>query len=172
VVGSHAVAEEVAQDTWLAVIRGIEGFEHRSSLKTWIFGILMNQARTRRSRESRTVPVSFMDDDATDGPSVPADRFVADGERWAGHWSAPPVPWSDTPAERLIGAETVAAATAAINELPGLQRTVVTLRDVESWTSQEVSELLGITANNQRVALHRGRSRVRTRLELHLAGDV
>lgn len=173
IVGSHAVAEEVAQDTWLAVIKGIGGFEGRSSLRTWIFRILVNQAHGRRSREHHTVPVSFLGSEAlgSDGPAVDGDRFVQDGRRWAGHWCEPPVPWSDLPAERLIGHETVAVAESAIKELPDRQRVVVTLRDVEGWTGPEVCRLLGLSEANQRVLLHRGRSRVRARLEVHLAGE-
>lgn len=169
VVGSHAVAEEVAQDTWLAVIRSISGFEGRSSLKTWIFTILVNQARKRGAREQRTIPMSSLGPGGgDDAPAVDPDRFVPDGRRWAGHWVEPPVPWSDVPAERLIGNETVAVAAGAINELPERQREVVTLRDVEGWTAQEVCRLLDLSEGNQRVLLHRARSRVRTTLEKHL----
>lgn len=172
-VASHAVAEEVAQDTWLAVIKGIRAFEGRSSLKTWLFRILVNQARKRGAREHRIIPMSSLGTDGSggDAPVVDPDRFVPDGQRWAGHWCAPPVPWTDLPAERLIGKETVAVVVSAIEELPDRQREVVTLRDVEGWTAAEVCELLGVSEGNQRVLLHRGRSRVRARLENHLGGE-
>jgi len=170
-VASHAVAEEVAQDTWLAVIRGIRGFEGRSSLKTWIFRILVNQARTRGARERRIIPLSSLGGDAGHAPAVDPDRFVSDGQRWAGHWYAPPVPWTDLPAETVIGKETVALVASAVEELPDRQRQVVTLRDIEGWTAAEVCELLGLSEGNQRVLLHRGRSQVRARLEQHLGGE-
>lgn len=168
-VGSQAVAEEVTQDTWLAVIRGIGRFEGRSSLRTWIFRILMNQARARGTREKRTVPMSSWADD--DGPAVDPDRFVPDGQRWAGHWRDPPVPWSDLPAERLVGEETMAMVAEAIDDLPERQREVITLRDVEGWTALEVCNVLGLTEGNQRVLLHRARSRVRAVLEARLGGE-
>lgn len=164
-VASHAVAEEVAQDTWLAVIRGLAGFEGRSSLKTWIFRILVNQARKRGAGERRTIPMSSLGTSDEDAPVVDPERFEPEGQRWAGHWCAPPVPWTDLPAERLIGKETVAVVVSAIDELPDRQREVVTLRDVAGWTAAEVCDLLAISEGNQRVLLHRGRSRVRARLE-------
>lgn len=169
-VASQAVAEEVTQDTWLAVIRGIGRFEGRSSLRTWIFRILMNQARARGAREKRTVPMSSWGAD-DDGPAVDPDRFVPGGQRWAGHWCDPPVPWSDLPAERLVGEETMAMVAAAIDDLPERQREVITLRDVEGWTALEVCDVLGLSEGNQRVLLHRARSRVRAVLEARLRGE-
>lgn len=166
-VSSDAVAEEVAQETWLAVIHGIGRFEGRSSLKTWIFSILVNRARSRGTRERRTVPMSSLGD----GPAVEPDRFIADNLRWAGHWCSPPVPWSQEPSERLIAKETVRVVARAIEELPPQQRTVVTLRDVEGWAAAEVCDLLALSEGNQRVLLHRGRSRVRSQLERHLGGE-
>lgn len=134
------MAEEVAQDTWLVVIKGIKGikgFEGRSSLKTWIFRILVNQARKRGAREHRIIPMSFLGAGGSgdDAPAVDPDRFVPDGQRGAGHWCAPPVPWTDLSAERLIDKETIALVTSSIEELPDRQREVVTLRDVEGWTA-------------------------------------
>ncbi len=168
-VASDAVAEEVAQETWLAVIRGVGAFEGRSSLKTWMFSILVNRARSRGAREHRVVPVSSLGPD--DAPAVEADRFLPDGHRWGGHWSDPPVPWATGPAEQLIAKETIGVAARAIAQLPDRQRAVVTLRDVDGWSSDEVCSLLGLTEANQRVLLHRGRSRVRSALELHLGGE-
>ncbi len=168
-VPSHAVAEEVAQETWLAVIQGIGRFEGRSSLKSWIFAILVNRARSRGVREHRSVPMSSLagagDDD---GPAVDADRFVRPGQRWGGHWSSPPVPWE--PAERLLAQETRGVVAAAIDRLPAQQRVVVSLRDVEGWSSEEVCDLLALSEGNQRVLLHRGRAKVRAALEDHLGG--
>jgi RNA polymerase sigma-70 factor (ECF subfamily) len=161
-VSSHAVAEEVAQETWLAVIQGIDRFEGRSSLKSWIFAILVNRARSRGVREQRIVPMSSLGGDGDDGPAVDADRFVAAGQRWGGHWSSPPVPWEE-PAERLIAKE-------AIERLPTQQRAVVSLRDVEGWSSAEVCALMELSEGNQRVLLHRGRARVRAALEDHFGG--
>ncbi len=111
------------------------------------------------------------DHSGDDAPAVDPDRFVPDGQRGAGHWCTPPVPWTDLPAERLIGKETVAVVVRAIEELPDRQREVVTLRDVEGWTSAEVCALLGLSEGNQRVLLHRGRSRVRASVEHHLGGE-
>jgi RNA polymerase sigma-70 factor (ECF subfamily) len=168
-VSSHAVAEEVAQETWLAVIQGIGGFEGRSSLKSWIFAILVNRARSRGVREQRIVPMSSLGDEGDDGPTVDADRFGQTGQRWAGHWCSPPLPW-EGPAERLIAKETRAVVAEAIERLPTRQRAVVSLRDVEGWTSEEVCALFQLSEGNQRVLLHRGRARVRAALEEHLGG--
>lgn len=169
-VASQGVAEEVAQDTWLAVIQGIDRFEGRSSLKSWIFAILVNRARSRAARERRSVPMSSLGGAAgDDGPAVDPDRFVQPGRRWGGHWSSPPVPWE--PAERLLAQETRGVVAGAIDRLPAMQRVVVSLRDIEGWSSEEVCLLLEISEGNQRVLLHRGRARVRAALEDHLSGE-
>jgi RNA polymerase sigma-70 factor (ECF subfamily) len=168
-VSSHAVAEEVAQETWLAVIQGIDGFEGRSSLKSWIFAILVNRARSRGVREKRIVPMSSLGGEGDAGPAIDADRFVAAGQRWGGHWCSPPVPWEE-PAERLIAKETRGVVTGAIEQLPARQRAVVSLRDIEGWSPEEVCALLELSEGNQRVLLHRGRARVRAALEDHLGG--
>jgi RNA polymerase sigma-70 factor (ECF subfamily) len=168
-VSSHAVAEEVAQETWLAAIQGIDGFEGRSSLKSWIFAILVNRARSRGVREKRIVPISSLGAEGDDGPAVDADRFVAAGQRWGGHWCSPPVP-RQGPAERLIAKETLRVVADVIEQLPARQRAVVSLRDIEGWTPEEVCELLELSEGNQRVLLHRGRARVRAALEDHLGG--
>lgn len=168
-VSTDAVAEEVAQETWLAVIQGIDRFEGRSSVKSWLFAILVNRARSRGVREHRSVPMSSLGDGG-DEPAVDRGRFAADEHRWGGHWCDPPVRWRDGPVEQLMAKETIGAAARAIAELPERQRQVVGLRDVEGWSSAEVCALLHLSEENQRVLLHRGRSRVRAALELHLGG--
>jgi len=168
---SRAVAEEVVQETWLAVVSGLDRFEGRSSLKTWMFRILVNRAKTRGTREHRSIPFSSMEDDRSeeDGPAVDPDRFSRRDHRWAGHWSQPPEPWNDLPATKAIGAETRAVIERTIETLPVSQRRVITLRDIEGWTSEEVCDLLDLSEGNQRVLLHRARSKVRAALERHFA---
>jgi len=156
-VRSDAVAEEVVQESWLAVLRGIERFEGRSSFKTWLLRIVANRAMTSGARESRSVPVE---------PSVSGDHFVPEGEPGAGAWASPPEPW---PEDRLLAEETRAVIERAIAELPPTQAAVVTMRDVEGLSSEEVQDALDITAGNQRVLLHRGRQRVRAALEAYLS---
>ena len=218
-VSSRAVAEDVAQETWLGVLNGLDRFEGRSSLKTWIFRILVNRAKTRGERESRSVPFSSLetgdgepavDPDRFEGrsslktwlfriltnraktravrearsvpfsslagpelgsdePSVDADRFLpADHARWPGHWASAPRSWAEIPEQRLLGAETRQVISDAIDALPTVQRTVISLRDVEGWGSEEVCEALDLTEGNQRVLLHRARSKVRAALEAYL----
>jgi RNA polymerase sigma-70 factor, ECF subfamily len=164
-VRDRAVAEEVVQETWIAVLRGIDRFEGRSSLKTWIFRILINTAKTRGQRESRSIPFSAA---ATgDEPSVDPDRFLDADHRYAGGWMIGPSEWQ-TPEEELLQGETRDAILAAIEELPEQQRAVITMRDVEGFGPEEVAETLGITDGNQRVLLHRARSKVRAAIEKHL----
>jgi RNA polymerase sigma-70 factor (ECF subfamily) len=169
-VPSRAVAEEVVQETWLAVLEGLHRFEGRSSLKTWMFRILINRAKTRGVREHRSIPVSAFhsDDDGDDDPSVDPERFLPADHRWAGHWAAPPESWRDLPADQLTAKETLAVVEEAIRRLPVQQRRVISLRDVEGWTPEEVCDLLDLTEGNQRVLLHRARCRVRSALERHL----
>jgi RNA polymerase sigma-70 factor, ECF subfamily len=166
---SRAVAEEVVQETWLGVINGLDRFEGRSSLKTWIFRILTNTAITRGSRERRSVPFSAraaLDGDGGE-TSVDPDRFLSpDHERWPGYWELGPTPWP-TPEEGLLAGETRDVILDAIHELPANQRTVITLRDVEGWPAEEVCDALEISEGNQRVLLHRARARVRAALECH-----
>jgi RNA polymerase sigma-70 factor (ECF subfamily) len=172
-VGSRAVAEEVAQETWMAVIRGIDRFEERSSVKTWMFGILTNQARRRGERERRTVPFSSMSTgDEGPEPGLEPERFHPDSDHWPGHWSDPPRPWSDVVMDQLEAAETRAVVLDAIQALPPNQRDVIALRDVEGWSPEDVSAALGITDGNQRVLLHRARVRVRAVLDRHFQGLV
>lgn len=168
-VSSRAVADEVVQDTWLGVLDGIDHFQERSALRTWIIQILLNKARTRGVREKRTVPFSFLrrrDDPGDDGPSVDPSRFQGQGDRAPGHWARPPIEWQ-TPEARL---ETNAARQVlleAIAALPERQREVITLRDVLGYSSDEVRNALEVSETNQRVLLHRARSKVRAALEAH-----
>jgi RNA polymerase sigma-70 factor (ECF subfamily) len=172
-VPSRAIAEEVVQDTWIAVVKQLDRFEGRSSLKTWIFAILVNQARNRGAREQRSVPMSSLVDLGPDEPAVDPGRFNgADHPQWPGHWSQPPRPLDSYPADVLGRAETTRAIEAAIAALPVNQQRVVWLRDVEGWSSIEVCEALGISEANQRVLLHRGRSKVRAALETILEGSL
>jgi RNA polymerase sigma-70 factor (ECF subfamily) len=167
--GSRAVAEEVVQETWLGVLRGLHRFEGRSSLKTWVFKILANTATTRAARERRSVPFSSLVDSEAEegGGSVDPDRFFpADHDRWPGHWALGPTRW-ETPEERLLSGETRALILRAIDQLPPAQRAVITLRDIEGWPSEEVCQALEVSEGNQRVLLHRARSKVRTALERH-----
>jgi RNA polymerase sigma-70 factor, ECF subfamily len=173
-VSSRAVAEEVVQEAWLGVIKGLGRFEGRSALKTWIFRILTNCAKTRAQREGRSIPFSALwNRDAEPGePSVNPDRFLPPTEgHWPNHWSSSPRSWDEIPEHRLLTRETGLRIEEAIDELPPAQREVITLRDVEGWGSEEVCELLGISEGNQRVLLHRARSRVRRAHEQYLDAD-
>jgi RNA polymerase sigma-70 factor (ECF subfamily) len=161
-VSTEAVAEEVAQETWLAVFEGIDRFEGRSSLKTWLFRILTNRAKTRGIREGRSLPFSSLEPEE---PAVDPDRFHGGDHNWPGHWAAPP---SGFPEERLLAAETRAVVEDAIAKLPPTQRAVISLRDVEGWSADEVCNALTVSETNQRVLLHRARSAVRSALERYL----
>jgi RNA polymerase sigma-70 factor (ECF subfamily) len=172
-VRDRAVAEDVVQETWLAVLRGLDGFEGRASLKTWLFRILVNRARTRATREGRSVPLSSLADTDTEAfePAVDPGRFRGpDDPSWPGHWLIAPSA-DDLPEQRLLADELVANVHAAIETLPPAQREVVTLRDVEGLSGEDVCELLELSNANQRVLLHRGRSRVRATLESYLAHE-
>lgn len=168
-VASSAAAEDVVQDTWIAVLDGLTAFEGRSSLRTWIFQILRNVARRRGQREARVVPFSSLM--ATELgertlPSVDPERFTPSSDHeWPGHWLWPPRQWEGGVEERLLHAETQALMAASIEELPPVQRTVLWLRCVEGWASEEVCLALEISAANQRVLLHRARSHVRGSLD-------
>jgi RNA polymerase sigma-70 factor (ECF subfamily) len=164
-VRTRAVAEEVVQEAWVGVLKGIDQFEGRSSLRTWILRIVANIAMTRGVREARSVPFSSFGDDAD--PIVDADRFRAEDETYPGHWRTYPSNWSEQPEDALLGAETLQLVQAAIDELPEVQRAVITLRDLNGWTPEEVCEALDLTDGNQRVLLHRARGRVRSALEGH-----
>lgn len=166
-VSSRAVAEEVVQETWTGVLEGLATFEGRSSLKTWIFRILTNRAKTRGVREGRSVPFSALGDPAPDNePAVDPARF-----RSTGMWGEPPRRWDDeTPEKLMMRQEFVRALEAALEQLPPSQRAVVTLRDVEGLDSAEVCNVLQISETNQRVLLHRARSKLRRALETYLDG--
>jgi RNA polymerase sigma-70 factor (ECF subfamily) len=164
-VRDRGVAEEVVQEAWLGVLKGIERFEGRSSLRTWLLRIVANVARTRGVREARTMPFSALEG----GPSVPAERFRGPEDRWAGHWATPPVQWG-RPEHELLSAETRALVRAAIDALPDNQRRVISLRDVEGWSADEVCNVLGLSETNQRVLLHRARTNVQAALDEYLSG--
>ena len=164
-VSTDALADEVVQEAWEGVIKGLPRFEARSSLSTWIFRILTNVAKTRGARERRTVPFAALGDD--DGPSVDYRRFGGEDSAWPGHWAVPPRPWDD-PERRLGSLEARDELRAAIAVLPPAQQAVLTLRDVEGLSAEEVCGMLDLTAVNQRVILHRARSRVRESLERYL----
>ena len=170
-VRNPSVADEVVQDTWLAVLNGLDRFEGRSSLKTWIFSILANIARTRGTREARSIPFSELAsrEAAQDDPAVSPDRFQGPGSGQPGAWGVPPASWAPIPEERLLSDETLDLVRDAIADLPPAQRAVIALRDVEGWSSAEAREALGLSEANQRVLLHRARSKVRAALEGYLA---
>jgi RNA polymerase sigma-70 factor, ECF subfamily len=166
-VRTRAVAEEVVQETWVAVLHGLDRFEARASLKTWIFRILTNRAISRGEREGRVLPFSSLGDD--DGPAVDPDRFRPPGAQWAGGWKVFP---DALPEERLLARETLSLIGDAIAELPERQHLVITMRDVEGWSAEEVCEALAISEANQRVLLHRARSKVRRTLEAYLEPEA
>ena len=162
---TNALAEEVVQETWAAVVKSLDSFEGRSSLKTWIYRIMLNKVRTLAGREARIVPFAALGlgDDGV-SPSVEPERF---GDRLltGGDWVIPPTAWSDTPSEELENDEVLDLVRDAIAELPGSQREVVELSDVQQLPPAVVCDALGISAVNQRVLLHRGRASVRNKLE-------
>ena len=171
-VSSQAVAEEVAQETWLGVLNGLDRFEERSSLKTWIFRILANIAKTRGMREGRTIPFSSVAGEDDDAHSVERDRFIpADAERAPRHWAIPPAVWSTEPDERLLAGEVRELIFRTIDGLPPNQRATIVLRDVEGWDSEDVRNELAVGETNQRVLLHRARSKVREALEDYFKED-
>jgi RNA polymerase sigma-70 factor (ECF subfamily) len=169
-VSDQAVAEEVVQETWLGVLRGLQNFEGRCSLKTWIFQILVNRARTRGQRESRTVAFSSLAvaelEDSR--PAVDPSRFAGPNADYPDHWSTAPQQWDLTPEQMVLSSECRALLEKAIAALPPVQRQVITLRDIHGWDSPEVCNALGITETNCRVLLHRARSRVRQAMEDYL----
>ena len=168
-VPTDSVAEEVVQETWLAVLTGLEKFRGDSSLRTWVYRILLNQAKTRGIRERRSVPFASLTDDGDwdDGPSVDPSRFQGAGDPHPGGWRRFPDEW---PEQSLLSREVHEVVARALDELPPRQRVVVALRDLDGHTAEEVSELLAISAGNQRVLLHRGRAVVRAHLERYYDG--
>ena len=171
-VADRAAAEDVVQETWLGVLRGLDRFQCRSSLKTWIFHILLNRAKTRAQRQGRTIPFSALwnPDEEPDEPAIDPAHFRS-SEPWTGHWASPPRRWDDSPEGRLLARETRKQVRQAVEALPPTQREVITLRDIEGWTSEEVCNLLEISETNQRVLLHRARSKVRLALDTYLAEE-
>lgn len=168
-VPNHQIAEEVVQETWLALVRGVDRFEGRSSLRTWLFTVLVNIAKARGLREQRTADVEVL---AFTGGTVDPARFRESGQPWAGHWKDAEVPtaFPDTPEGSLLGSELLAVTRRELDKLPPRQRDVVTMRDVLGMDAAEVCALLEISMANQRVLLHRGRAAVRQALEDYLKG--
>jgi RNA polymerase sigma-70 factor (ECF subfamily) len=168
-VASRAVAEEVVQDAWIGVLKGLHGFEGRSSLRTWIMRIVANTAMRRGGAEARSVPFSSL---AAEGEEAAVDpeRFRGPDDAFPGHWRAYPGDWSSLPERALESRETLEVVARAIDELPAGQRTVIALRDIYGCSSDEVCTALDIAAAHQRVLLHRARSRVRAALERHFDG--
>ena len=162
-VESEAVAEEIVQETWVAILTGIDRFERRCALGTWVFSILINQAKTHNTRERRSLSFSSISPSDTDEPAVDADRFQTDDDAWPGHWATPPRPWQK-PDRRALSLEARARVKDALAQLPDRQRLVVALRDVDGLSSAEVCGLLELSRENERVLLHRGRSRLRAAL--------
>jgi RNA polymerase sigma-70 factor, ECF subfamily len=165
------VAEEVVQETWIALLEGIDRFEGRASLKTWLFRVLVKRAVTRALRERRQVPFSSLATGGDDtGPTVDPERFLdSDHPRWPGHWAVPPADWAAMPEERLLWRETLDVVQEAIARLPARQRDVIVLRDIGGFEPEEVCAALDLSDGNQRVLLHRARGKVREELERHLA---
>jgi RNA polymerase sigma-70 factor, ECF subfamily len=165
-VSTDAVADDVVQEAWLGVVRGLDGFEGRSSLRTWIFRILVNTAKTRGQREGRSVPFSSLAGADLDAPAFDPSEFEADGES-KGAWSTLPFDWRGMPEERAEATETMHVVGGAIAMLPPMQAEVIRLRDLLGWSSEEVRNALDISETNQRVLLHRARAKVRAALEDH-----
>ena len=167
--------EDVVQETWVAVLEGIDRFEGRASLKTWIFRILVKRAITRAMKDRRQVPFSSLGPDGEEdgGPTVDPERFLPqDHPRFGGHWAAYPGDWNTVPDERLLSRETMDLVRATIDQLPDRQRTVIALRDIGGFTSEEVCAALDLSEGNQRVLLHRARAKVREALERHLGTEL
>ena len=171
-VSSVAVAEEVVQDTWLGVLRGLETFEGRSSLRTWIFRILTNIAKTRGQREGRSVPFASLAGDDLEAPAVDPHRFDTPDGSSRGGWSTLPDDWTGVPEDRLLGHETLDVIGRAIAELPPMQAEVIRLRDALGWSAEEVRNALDLSETNQRVLLHRARAKVRKALERYLSSEA
>jgi RNA polymerase sigma-70 factor (ECF subfamily) len=172
-VPSHAVAEEVVQDTWLAALSGLDRFEGRSSLRTWLASIALNKARTRGTREGRIVPFALLRRryEEGGGPALDPDRFQGRRGERPGWWASPPLAWAE-PERQVEAAETRRVLLEAIRDLPPRQREVIALRDVSGWDAEEVCNALDLTETNQRVLLHRARSKVRAALEEHLQPEA
>ena len=174
-VRSRAVADEVVQEAWLGALRGLDRFEGRSALRTWLLRIVANIARTHAVREARAVPFSSLElareAGAEHEPALPTDRFQGPDGRYPSCWVSFPMPWSTEPDSALLSAETRELIASTIAGLPDGQRIVITLRDVEGWDSAEVCSVLELSETNQRVLLHRARSKVRAALERYLTTE-
>ena len=168
-VSSRAVAEEVVQEAWLGVLNGLDRFEGRASLKTWILRILVNTATTRGAREARIVPFSSLAPEGHE-PAVGPDRFRGADDPFPGHWRVYPGNWQRLPEEALAARETLGVVIGAIEALPPPQGLVITMRDIQGCSSEEVCDALDVSEGNQRVLLHRARSKVRRALEMHFDG--
>jgi RNA polymerase sigma-70 factor (ECF subfamily) len=167
-VRTRAVAEEVVQEAWLGVLNGLDRFEGRSSLKTWIMRIVVNIAISRGEREARSIPFSAFASEEGEEPVVDPERFRDESDGFPGHWRAYPGNWASLPDDALLGRETLEVVMRAIEELPDAQRVVITMRDVAGCSAEEVCGTLDVSDGNQRVLLHRARSHVRDALERHL----
>jgi RNA polymerase sigma-70 factor, ECF subfamily len=167
-VPNRQAAEDAVQDTWMGVVQGIDRFEGRSSLRTWLFRILLNRAKAKGVAERRQVPASSLDDSEDHGDAVDPARFFDHSSRWAGHWSTPPQSWDGIPEDRLLGQELRALVEEVVAGLPHAQREVITLRDIRGLSAVEVCTVLDLSEANQRVLLHRARTKVRARLEAYL----
>jgi RNA polymerase sigma-70 factor, ECF subfamily len=167
-VPNRQAAEDAVQDTWMGVVQGIDRFEGRSSLQTWLFRILLNRAKAKGVAERRQVPASSLDDSEDHGDAVDPARFFDHSSRWAGHWSTPPQSWDGIPEDRLLGQELRALVEEVVAGLPHAQREVITLRDIRGLSAVEVCTVLDLSEANQRVLLHRARTKVRARLEAYL----
>ena len=172
-VDGQAVAEEVVQDAWVSVLRSLETFEGRSSLRTWICAIAINAARRQAAREGRSVPMPGVGEDAVGESDPYAGRFFGpDHPRWASAWSTTVPDWREIPEERLLSDETRAVLAAAVERLPASQRAVFLLYDVEGWSGAEICNVLELSGPNQRVLLHRARIQLRAALESYFDREV
>jgi len=171
-VSTDASAQEIVQETWLGVVRGLDRFEGRSSVRTWVFRILTNLGKTRGVREARTVPLSSLSPSDTDGPTVDPSRFRGADDEWSNGWTpvGSPRAWSPSPEDAALAGESRSQVATALQDLPERQRTVVSLRDVHGMSADEVCVALDISPANQRVLLHRGRARLRETLEDYYRG--
>lgn len=172
-VRDRSLAEEVAQEAWLGVLRGLDHFQARSSLKTWIFRIVLNCARTRADREQRSIPFSAAGEALTEGaePAMDSSRFRGPDDPYHGGWVSFPPSWGQAPEQRVLSGEVRRLIHAAVDQLAPAQREVVVLRDVQGWTAEEVCQVLHLSESNQRVLLHRGRSKLRCALAHYLTGE-
>jgi RNA polymerase sigma-70 factor, ECF subfamily len=167
-VSNDAVADECVQEAWLGVVQGLHRFEGRSSLRTWIFRILVNIAKTRGQREGRSVPFASLAGDDDERPSFDPSSFQGDDDRSPGHWSTLPFDWRGAPEARAEAGELLGVIGGTLDALPPMQAEVVRLHDVLGWSSEEVRNALDLTDTNQRVLLHRGRARLRRAIEDYL----